>query len=272
MIIQFLDGAEYDIEQHGLKRLFHYIPSLTVERESVIVEGRSGSIPVSYRYGDRIIKTRILYKVADIYDFYLFRDEVNAKFAMREPFYVTFKREPYKRWFVSLAAPFEIEPNKQAGEFELEFVCENVFAEAIATTADIKEWDVDKWAWNGSINWDEDLQYTFTSTSFAVHNLGTQEIDPRENELKITIRGDFPNGFTMTNQTTGESFVYKGALSSTTALTVDGMRVLKGSISDFINAKDGDFISLKKGQNNIVINTNGGTLTSVAFDFRFLYK
>lgn len=274
MIIQFLDGTEYDIEQHGLKRLFHYIPSLTVERESVVVEGRSGSIQLSYRYGDRIIKTRILYKVADIYDFYLLRDELNDKFARREPFYITFKREPYKRWLVSLASEFEIEPNKQMQEFEVDFLCENVFAESVGTCADLvnRNFDSGLWGWGSGIDVDKEYAYSFDKTTFTVENIGTADIDPQENNLRITVTGTFPNGFTMTNATTGETYMYTAALAANDTLRIDNVRTFKNGVSDFKHAKDGQLISLRSGTNNLNIDTRGGTLTSVVFDFKFLYK
>lgn len=274
MIIEFLDGQTFDIEKRGMIRLFHYIPPLTILRESIKIPGRSGSIPVGYSYGERTIKVQLMYKVADIYDFYLFRDEVNAKFAMREPFYITFKREPYKRWFVSLAAPFEIEPNKQAGEFELEFVCENVFAESVGTCQQLvdRNFDSGLWGWGSGIDVDKEYAYSFDKTNFIVENIGTADIDPHENNLRITVRGTFPKGFSMTNTTTGETYMYTAALAANDTLRIDNVRTFRNGVSDFKHAKDGQLISLRSGPNNLNIDTRGGTLTSVVFDFKFLYK
>src|SRR5690554_5894922 len=175
MIIELLDGTRYDIEGYSLKRLYHRIPSLSLKHTTSTVEGRSGDVFVETRFSGRIISVEFLYKAHDIYDYYLLRDELNGLFAREESFYIVFKREPYKRWKVKLSQQFDIEPNRQMESFTIDFICENVFAESIATTTDLKEWDVDKWGWNNTIEWDEGLKYSFDTTSFVVKNLGNVE-------------------------------------------------------------------------------------------------
>lgn len=269
MIIELMNGTRIDIADYSLKRLYHHIPSLQLEHTTATVEGRSGDIFLNTRFSGRTISVELLYITQDIYDYYLLRDELNNLFARRESFYIIFKNEPYKRWKVRLAQGFDTEPNKSMQTFTVEFVCENVFAESVATTTVIKEWDVDKWGWNGTIDWDDDLKYTFNTNSFAVKNLGNVLIDPRESELDIIVKGTFSNYVKITNQTTGDVYQYNSALSSTDTLTLKGIQTLKNGLSVFKNTNK-KLLTLAVGNNQIIV--EGGTVSSIAFNFRFLYK
>jgi hypothetical protein len=275
MIFQFVDGTKYDIDQLKLKRLFHYVPSLTVERESIVIPGRSGSVPTEFYYGDRTITVKLMYKVADIYDFYLLRDEINAKFAQREPFYIIFKREPWKRWKVSLAGDFTIDPNKQVGEFEVEFICEHVFAESVGTCRDLVKRDFDSalWGWGSGIDSDIEYAYTFSDTRFTVHNIGTAAVDVNEgHELIINVRGAFPNGFSFTNADGNCAYRYTGTVADGEVITMRNFQTFKNGISDFKNAMTSDTMQLVPGENEFIFYEQGGSLESIAFDFRFYYK
>jgi len=269
MIIELLNGATYDIADYSLKRLYHRIPSLEIEHTTASVEGRDGDIFLGTRFSGRTISVELLYMARDIYDYYLLRDELNGLFARKEAFYIIFKREPYKRWKVRLAQQFETEPSPSMRSFTVNFICESIYAESVATTADSKEWDIDKWGWNNTLNWEDDFAYSFSNSSFVVKNLGNVPIDPREHEIEIIVKGDFPNGLTITNQTTGEVYQYNNPLSSTDVLKISGIRTFFNEISSFKNTNK-KLLTLTTGNNAITV--EGGTLTSIAFVFRFLYK
>lgn len=272
MIIQLLDGTQYDIEDFSLKRLYHHIPSIKVHHNTTSVEGKSGWVFLESQYSERSISVVLLFEATDIYDYYLIRDEVNALLARTEPYYIIFKKEPYKRWLVRIQDNFELPPDPQMEAFTVQFICEKVYAESVATTLEMennKEWDTDIFGWNNTITWDEDLSYTFTENQFVVKNLGNEAIDPREHELIITIQGNFPNGLILVNATTGEVYVYHKPLTTDDVLVIDGIATFNNGISDFGNTNK-KLITLTPGNNYMTILS--GTLTSAAFNFRFLYK
>lgn len=268
MIIQLLDGTQYDIDDYGLKRLFHRIPSLEVVHNSVSVDGRSNLI-TDTQFNNRVISVEMLYQVYDIHDFYLLRDELNALFVKNEAFFIIFKREPYKRWKVRLSSQFTLDPNPAMQSFTVDFITENPYAESVATTGDLKQWDIDKFGWNNMIDWDEDWQYSFSSNNCNVQNLGNVVIDPRESELEIILKGTFANNVKITNRTTGEIYQYNRSLNTSDTLVITGVRTFKNGVSDFRNTNK-KLLSLAVGDNNIVI--EGGTVNSVVFNYRFLYK
>lgn len=269
MILQLLSGSTYDIADYSLKRLFHRIPSADITHTTSSVDGKSDVI-VGSKLNHRTISVELLYESHDIYDYYLLRDELNALFTRTEPFYIIFKREPYKRWKVRLASQFNTEPHPYMQSFVVEFITENVCAESIHTTLElVKEWDVNQHAWNGAIDWDENLQYTFSGNRFAVKNLGTVDIDPREHELEIIIKATVAQYLQITNNTTGDIYRYNGALSSSDTLILNGVRSLKNSLSVFKNTNR-RLLRLLTGSNDFTV--TGGTINSIAFKFRYLYK
>lgn len=268
MIIQFLDGTEIDLNNYNCRCLRPHIPSLSPNHETEILDtGRQ--VIVDTTFTNRSINPIMLLKPRDIHDFYLLRDDLHALFIRQEEFYIIFKRVPYIKWLVKLASPLNLTPSNRMQEFTLDFITLNRYGESIADTSTIKEWNVDKWGWNRSIDWDEDLQYTFNESNFIVKNLGNVEIDPRESDLKIVVKGEFLNGIIITNERTNDIYQYYGPIFTADTLTLDGIRTFKNEESDFNNTNH-KLLTLAPGENPIMI--EGGTLESIAFSFRFLYK
>lgn len=268
MIIELMDGRQLDIADYNLKRLRHHIPSITVSNLTDVVDGRDGNVFLESTFDSRTIRVELLYESYDIEDYYTIRDEVNALFVRKQPFYIIFKGEPYKRYKVRLSGSFELEPDQHMNSFIVSFICEDLFGESIATTKSIKAWDSGTWGWNGAITWDDDLTYSFNSNSFTVHNLGNVHINPRQSFLEITLKGSFTSQVTITNHTTGNIYTYNGGLTTSDTLLLKGIQSFKNGTSVF-RSTNKKLISLGVGDNQFTV--AGGTVSSIDFDFRFLY-
>lgn len=268
MKITLLNGREIDVTKNGVYWLSHVIPSIDLEHNIEDVDGRDGGVLLSTTYKQRTITARFLYDVLDIQDFYLLRDELNSLFVRKESFYITFKEEPYRRWLVRLAQQFEMTPSPQMESFEISFITVNIFGESVSTTKSLKEWDVGLWAWDGSINWEDELKYIHNTNEFTIRNLGTAPINPKQNELQIIIKGNFTSRFTLINNTTGETYFYDGTLVNSDTLVIDGVNTLLNGNSVFSRTNK-RLITLNSGINNFTI--QGGTIQSIEFNFRFLY-
>lgn len=270
MIIQLIDGTSFDIADYNLKRLFHRIPSADIEHTISAVDGRSDII-TSSKLNNRIISVEFLYQTYDIYDYYTLRDRLNDLFVRTEAFYIIFKREPYKRYKVKLASQFDIEPNPNMQSFTVEFLTVDGYGESIYNSLQfVKEWDVNQHAWNGFIDWDSEApRYQFNTNNFVIKNFGNKTIDPRENYLEITLRGNFGSFVSITNRTTGDVYRYNRNLPSTVELKISNVRTLRAGVSDFVSTNK-KLIKLAPGNNDIIV--EGGTVSSVSFDFRYLYK
>jgi len=268
MIIELLDGTRFDIADYNLKRLYHYVPSATIEHNSVAVDGRSDVI-LNSKINNRTISVDFVYISQDIFDFYALREEVNALFLRQEAYYIIFKNEPHKRWLVKVANQYNLQPNQKLESFTVEFLTMNTYAESVATTNTLKEWDVDSWSWNGAIDWETDLQYSFSGDRFTVRNLGNAIVDPRQSFLEITIFTNTNDFIQVINNTTGDIYRYDGVLTTANRLVISGINTLVDGISRFRNTNR-QLISLAPGDNLITI--GGARAESINFNFRFLYK
>lgn len=272
MIVELLNGIRIDVEaNYNVKRLFHRIPSLVVEHLTETVEGR-GDLVVGTQYKQRTITVTLMYKVGDIFSYYLLRDELNALFARDEPFYIIFKREHYKRYKVRLAQQLATEPANHMSSFDVDFRMDDKFAESVGTSLDLQnkgEWDDDLWGFGSGIDYDTRYNYTFNTNSFVVKNIGNQKIDPRESAIEITLKGIFDSYVQITNNTTGDDYSFNNPLSSTDTLRLVGVRTLKNSLSVFKHTNH-KLLTLSPGDNHVTV--KGGTVNSIVFDFRFPYK
>jgi len=263
------NGRELLISDYSLKLLKYYIPSVSIEHQSTEVDGRDGPIFTSTRFSGRTITAKFMYKAFDYHDYKLFIADINMLFSRKEYFYIIFAPEPGNRWKVRLANSYQ--PNellRKVGELEIQFICENIYAESVPTTLDLKEWDIDRWAWGMGLDWDEDLAYSFNSNLFTIKNYGNVAVDPRRNDLEITLKGVFNNSVTITNHTTGEVYQLNDSLSSSDELKISGIQSFKNGISVFKNTNK-KLLSLAVGVNNFSV--SGGTVHSIVFNFRFLY-
>lgn len=271
MIIELLNGTRFDIEDYNLTRLFHRIPSLELNHLTESIEGR-GDLVVGTRYKQRVITVTLLYIVQDINDYDLLRDELNALFARNEAFFIKFKREHWKRYKVRLATQLEINPDPYMENFDVQFRMDDLFAESVGTSLQLQNdgmWDADLWGFGSGIDYDTRYNYNFNSNTFIVKNIGNQLIDPCKSQLEITIKGIFDNYVQITNHTTGDVYRFKNALTSTDTLKLVGIRTLKNSISAFKHTNH-KLLTLAQGDNHITV--DGGTVNSIVFNFRFLYK
>lgn len=266
MIIEKLNGDRLHIGDHGLFRLFHHIPSAEVDHTTASVNG-GGEVITETTIKQRTITVELAFKVKDIYDYYLLRDELNGLFVRSESFYIIFEREPYKKWLVKLGDQYTIPVHPKGGKFDIEFRTVKKFAESVATTLSSKEWDADIWWWNGAITWDDPISYSFNANSFNVINLGSYKVDPEERgtNIKITVRAS-ASSLTIRNLTNGSSYVYNGVLSPSDVLVLDGVRSFKNGVSVFKDTNK-ECLKLSPGVNQIQI--TGGTISSIDFDFRF---
>lgn len=264
MIIELLNGTRYDIEDYGLGRLTHPISSPEITHNTADVNGL-GDVITDTTIGQRTIPVDFAFVVKGIYDYYLLRDEINALFTRGEPFYITFKREPYKQWFVKVEEQFLLPPSPFGGSFTIKFRTVLKYAQSIASTSSEKSWDVDKWSWGSGIEWDEPLNYRFTSNRFKVVNLGTAPLEPEVMPLQIMIKAT-GSMFKMINLTNLSEYQYNGPLTSSDMLQINGVTSNKNGISVFKDTNK-KLIYLSPGINEIEI--QGAEVNSIDFLFRF---
>ncbi|PFL23248.1 phage tail protein [Bacillus cereus] len=265
------NGKEFVISSNNDMEVLNFLPPspfYNVQYEKV--DGRHGEIEVGGSFVARDnIKSQILLYAKDIWDFYLFRDEIFKLFASQEPFYIITNRQPGKRWKVRVANTYEIEPKAfgQYSEFNIIFKSASAFCESIGTTLDQFTFDSNLWQiGQGLIA--EDTKYTHNTTTFRIYNAGDVLIDPNNTPLRIRYTGGSKN-LTIKNVTTGDVWNYTGESVSGNVIELNGVKATKNGTSIFGDTNWG-LIKLKSGWNDFILTGATGDF-KIEFDFRFYY-
>ena len=267
MIIELLNGKKYDIEDYGLFVEDYNIPSMNIEHITESIEGRQSVIITESNYRERLISVRLGYYVKDYSDYILLRNELFSLLGRTEPFYITFKDEPKKRWYVRVGSQFVTEKEMEVlGSIDLEFLCENSFSESVGTTLDPLTFDVEKWqTGQGLIT--ESPSYVHTQSTFKIYNASDISLDPRQLPLKIEFKGTSKN-LKIINHTTGDTWEYSGTSGANDTITLNGIRSLMNGMSIFGNTNK-KLITIAPGWNDFEV--TGGSDFLITFDFRFYY-
>jgi hypothetical protein len=265
--IQRLNGALYNLSDYGIKALDFQIDAPSPRVYSEIVEGRDGAIDLGAVYDLRQLRGSFFMSAADSVDFALLRNEIFRIFAGAEAFYLIDSREPGKRWKVR-SNGFSVEQlTATKGRFDVDFTAQTPYAESIGTTLDPLTFDTDLWQIGQGII-DDGLEYTHTTSTFRIYNLGDTTVNPRQHPLVITYTGASTN-LKIKNVTTGEEWAYTGTSASGNNIKLDGVRSTKNGLSIFRDTNR-KVISLVPGWNDFVLTGASGSF-SVNFDFRFYY-
>lgn len=276
------------------------VSPIEIKRDIADVERRAGAINELVKHGTRTIQLHLMFIAKDHSDFETLENRAFDLFTDLEPYYL-YKAIPTKqstmyefelpgkkwgreldfipsevaflhgkRYFVINSDMSEVAQDGVTGRFTVELETYKLpYAESAATLKELKLWDINKWQWNQGLSWEEDLQYKFTTNNFTVKNLGNVKIDPRESELKITIKATSASYLVIRNRTTSEVFRFNGALSASDTLILNGIHSFKNGENAILNTNK-KLLTLALGNN--VFSVSGGTIQSIEFDFRFLYK
>ncbi|EON72256.1 phage tail domain-containing protein [Lysinibacillus sphaericus] len=276
------------------------VSPIEIKRDVADVERRAGTVNELIKHGSRRIQLHLMFVAKDHSDFTVLRDRAFDLFTDLEPYYLyeaipTKQSTMYdfelpgrewgkeldftpsevaflhgKRYFVINSDMSDIEQKGLTGQFSVELETDMLpYGESSATLKELKLWDINKWEWNQGLTWDDDLQYKFMANNFSLKNLGNVKIDPRESELKITIKATTSSYLEIRNVTTGEVFRFNGALSSADTLILNGIHTYKNGANAILNTNK-KLLTLAPGINTFSV--TGGTIQSIEFDFRFLYK
>lgn len=266
-IIQRLNGTVYDLEALGITTRDFVVSAPKPRHTTEQVEGRHGAIDLGTVYDPRPISASFFAKAADSIDFALMRDEIFRMFRSDEAFYVIESRNPGKRWLVKVADTFGLDQQHKYGMFTVELVAYSGFAESVGTTLDPFTFDAELWQIGAGLT-DDDLIYTFTTSSFRLFNASDITVDPRYLPLVITFTGASTN-LSIKNTTTGDEWKYTGTTVAGDTLRLDGVKTLRGTTSVFGNTNR-KLITLKPGWNDFAVTGPTGAFT-ITFDFRFYY-
>ncbi|MGE7113949.1 phage tail domain-containing protein [Lysinibacillus sp. NPDC047702] len=264
------NGSQINLLDAGIRVMEFEPESMDNMNESHNLDG-GGYIVTNNGYNTRYIDATFKIKGYDLADYALFRSELFALFSSREDFYIIDTRVSGLWWHVRNDGKFSLQRTLKNGVCNVKFICELPYAQSRANCIDLqnrKEWDVDLWSWGMGLDWDKEYKYIHNSNAFVIDNIGNVAIDPREHFLEITIKATATTYLQITNLTTGDVYRYDGALTTSDTLVLSGIRTLKNGTSVFKNTNK-KLLTIAVGENTFSV--EGGTIQSIAFNFKFLY-
>lgn len=271
IIIQRRDGTIYDLEKEGIKVINFDPPSANFQHTYNQV-GKFGAELVDTQIQQMSIPLTFDVISRDNYDYELQRLKVLRIFSSTEPFYVINMRTPFMRWKV-VADSFAY---SRLGNFwkaknvAINLVCYDGLAESTATTSNPFTFDGGTYGIGMGIPFDTP-KYSFTNQAqFNILNPSVIPLLSNEHPVTITFKGDAPNGITIKNNTTGQSFTYYKALSSTDEFKLIGLVPMVNGVQRLGNSlSNREFVDYAIGNNDMEI--VGATNFTIQFTTRFYY-
>lgn len=242
-----------------------------VKTNTTEINGIDGVLTGATSFAPFDLKLRFIFSGVDIHDYHLFKHKLREIIYQREPYYVWVSDMPGKKYAV-LPSSTEIEDiYSRNGEISITFSVFKGYSESLKET-DKFSLSSGEWQFEDGLIADESIKYNHDSSSFKIFNGSSDTINPLlRHKFKLVINLDAPKGFKVTNNTTGDVFEYKKAITKKQTLTING-------VHPFINKKrvgidtNWQWITLAPGFNDIEITGENIKETKTQWVFPFIYR
>lgn len=244
-----------------------------VQVNSQEMKGRDGvGLLGPATFGPYNLILRFFYTGQDTKDYNLLKQRLRALIFRRDPYFIVHSDMPGKKYAVYASENSIEDIGTRYGTFEMQFVVYKGYSESLLNTSQFSLDKADKWQFEGGHLSDSNIKYKHTASSFKIYNGSTDAINPTLGyEMLIKINADAPNGFKLTNHTTGDVFEYKKAIKKNSQLIIDGVHPLINNKRVGVDTNWG-WINLDKGFNDIEITGKNLGSTTVEFVFNFVYR
>ena len=242
-------------------------PQLNVEYQEF--SGSNGSREVNSSFKPFNIEVKLFVEFKNMFDYQLKETELYAFLSEKDSYFIMTDREPGKRYLVHPSSIDLEEIGIRYATYNIVFNAFKGCSESLSTT--LSEFSLSN-EWQFSQNLEAaDYKYSFDVSRFQVFNAGDFSVDPRENDLRITLHGESLGNATVFNRTTGERFIYYPSFSNNLGQTVSIDRVYPklNGVHCGIDTNL-ELITLAPGINEIEIQNVANVKSS--WDFRYLYK
>lgn len=242
-------------------------PQLNVNYQEF--SGSNGSREVDSSFKPFNIEVKLFVEFKNMYDYQLKETELYAFLSEKDSYFIMTDREPGKRYLIHPSSIDLEEIGIRYATYNIVFNAFKGCSESLSTT--LSEFSLsDEWQFSQNLE-AEDYVYEFEVSRFQVFNAGDFSVDPRENDLRITLRGESLGNATIFNRTTGERYIYYPEFSTNLGQTVSIDRVYPklNGVHCGIDTNL-ELITLAPGINEIEIQNVANVKST--WDFRYLYK
>ena len=271
ILIQRRDGTTYDLGAEGIRVISFDPPSANYQHTYSQVNDIGAQL-TGTQVQQKTIPLLFDVYAMDRYDYRLQEQKVKQIFSSIEPFYVINSETPYKRWKV-VAEPFsypKLGNSTKAKSVAVNLVCYEGYSESVATTQDEMTFSNGKFGIGMNFGFDQP-KYTFKNVSqFDFYNPSVIPLFAGRKPVQIEFVGNAPNGVTISNLTTGQSFTYYKSISKGDNLLIVGVMPIMNGIQRLGNGfSNRAYLDFATGHN--LMRITGTTDYTIKFTTRFYY-
>ncbi|MCY1589847.1 phage tail domain-containing protein [Staphylococcus pettenkoferi] len=242
-----------------------------VNSETQEIKGTDGVMLGPIHFGPFNLNLNFAFKGLDTKSLILMKAKLRRLFCQEKPFYIWHSDEPGKKYAVYCNSKDIDQLTNSFATFKVTFVVYKGYSESYRDTAHMNLLE-DLTQFEQNFESDESLNYRHKTKTFKVFNGSDTTIDPlARHRIVIKLSAKAPNGFTLKNRTTGDTFVYKKALKKDENFVLNGVYPYLDNKRVGINTNN-HYISLKPGFNNFSLTGDGLEDIDILFDFNFIYR
>ncbi|MDN6641332.1 MAG: phage tail family protein [Tetragenococcus sp.] len=244
---------------------------MEVNENTTEINGTDGVLLGPATFGPFNLVLNFSFKGIDTKDLHLIKQKLRGLLFRREPFFVWHSDAPGKKYAVYCDSNENEDLTNSFATFAVTFVVYKGYSESLKMTDEFNLLS-EEWQFEQGLEIDDSIEYTHHATNFKIFNGSTDAIDPLlRHQLQIKINMDAPNGFELTNKTTGDVFEYKESIKNNQQLVLNGVHPFLGSKRVGINT-NWQWITLSKGFNNIEVTGKDIKNVTTQWIFPFIYR
>ncbi|GEQ04573.1 phage tail family protein [Staphylococcus gallinarum] len=243
----------------------------TTNNEGTTMKGVDGELPNFATFAPFSLLVKCGFDGIDIIDANLAEQKLRNIFFKRKPYYIITSDNPCIKYAVKNP---DINPDYgdyMAVKFELTFSVYKGYSESLKSTDKFSLSSGD-WQFEEGLIFDDNIKYNHSTSSFKIFNGSDDTINPiLRHKFRLDINIDAPNGFTITNKTTGDVFEYTKPIKSNKTLSIQGVHPILNNKRVGVDTNF-NFLTLDPGYNDIEISGTNLGKTNTKWVFPFIYR
>ncbi|MDK4263993.1 phage tail domain-containing protein [Staphylococcus warneri] len=243
----------------------------TTNNESTTMKGVDGELPNITTFAPFSLVVKCGFDGIDVIDATLAEQKLRNIFFKRKPYYIITSDNPCIKYAVKNP---DINPDYgdyMAVKFELTFSVYKGYSESLKSTDKFSLSSGD-WQFEEGLIFDDNIKYNHSTSSFKIFNGSDDTINPiLRHKFRLDINIDAPNGFTITNKTTGDVFEYTKPIKSNKTLSIQGVHPILNNKRVGVDTNF-NFLTLDPGYNDIEISGSNLGKTNTKWVFPFIYR